>query len=53
MARVKIKDVKTGAVKEVEKSLASDFIGTGKFKLYEEKAEQTSKPFLAKEAKND
>lgn len=59
MARVKIKDVKTGAVKEVEKSLASDFIGTGKFKLYEEKkektpfAEETSKPFLAKESKND
>ena len=41
MARVKIKDVKTGAVKEVEKSLASDFIGTGKFKLYEEKKEKT------------
>ena len=43
MARVKIKYVKTGAVKEVEKSLASDFIGTGKFKLYEEKKEKNAK----------
>lgn len=59
MARVKVKDIKTGAVKEVEKSLASDFIGTGKFKLYEEKkektpfVEETKKPFLVKEEKND
>ena len=46
MARVKIKDVKTGAVKEVEKSLASDFIGTGKFKLYEEKKEKTQNIYV-------
>ena len=45
--------------RKIEKSLASDFIGTGKFKLYEEKkektpfAEETTKPFLAKEVKND
>ena len=59
MARVKVKDIKTGAVKEVEKSLASDFIGTGKFELYEEKksrlpfVEEQKKPFMKKEEKND
>lgn len=37
MDKVKIKDIKTGAVKEVKKSLAGDFIGTGKFTLVEEK----------------
>lgn len=31
--KVKIKDKVTGAIKEVKKSLASDFIGTGKFVL--------------------
>lgn len=36
MEKVKIKDVKTGAVKMVKKSLASDFIGTKKFVLVEE-----------------
>lgn len=34
--RVKIKDIKTGAIKLVKKSLASDFIGTKKFVLVEE-----------------
>lgn len=59
MAKVKIQDIKTGAVKEVEKSLASDFIGTKKFVLYEEKksktpfVEEAKKPFLTKEEKND
>ena len=37
MELVKIKDVKTGAIKEVKKSLAGDYIGTGKFVLVEEK----------------
>lgn len=36
METVKIIDKKTGAVKTVKKSLASDFIGTGKFELYTE-----------------
>ena len=48
MAKVKIRNIETGAVKEVEKSLASDFIGTKKFVLCEEK----KKTFIAKE-KND
>lgn len=37
MDKVKIKDIKTGAVKEVKKSLAGDYIGTGKFVLADEK----------------
>lgn len=35
METVKIKDIKTGAIKEVKKSLAGDFIGTGKFVIVE------------------
>ena len=37
MEKVKIKDIKTGAVKEVNKSLAGDYVGTGKFELAKEK----------------
>ena len=33
MNKVKIKDKKTGAIKEVKKTLASDYVGTGKFEL--------------------
>lgn len=33
---VKIKDKKTGVVKEVKKSLASDYLGTGKFVIVTE-----------------
>ena len=40
MEKVKIIDKKTGAVKEVKKSLASDYIGTGKFELYQEPVEK-------------
>lgn len=37
MEKVKIKSIKTGVVKEVAKSLAGDFVGTGNFKLVEDK----------------
>ena len=37
MDKVKIKDIKTGAIKEVKKSLAGDYVGTGKFVLVENK----------------
>jgi len=37
MAKVKIKDIKDGSIKEVKEELADDFIGTGKFVLIEEK----------------
>ena len=43
ITKVKIKDIKTGAVKEVKKTLAADYIGTGKFVLVEEKKEQPKK----------
>ena len=40
--KVKIQDVKNPSViKEVEKSLAGDFIGTSKFILYEEQEKST------------
>lgn len=43
MAKVKIKDIKDGSIKEVKKELADDFIGTGKFVLLEEKPEEIKK----------
>ena len=36
MQKVKIQDIRDGSIKEVKKELADDFIGTGKFVLYEE-----------------
>lgn len=46
MEMVKIKDINNGAVKEVKKSLASDYVGTGRFELVKEetKEETKSKP---------
>ena len=49
MEMVKIKDVKTGAIKEVRKSLASDYIGTGRFELLKEDSKKTSKFTVSKE----
>ena len=40
MDKVKIKNIKTGAVTEVKKALADDFIGTGDFELFEEKKQE-------------
>ena len=40
MSKIKIQDIKTGAVKEVEDVLVGDFIGTGDFKIYVEKEKQ-------------
>ena len=40
MEKVKVKDIRTGAVKEVNKSLASDYVGTGNFEIYKEKKEK-------------
>jgi len=48
MEKVKIKNVKTGAIEEVNKSLASDYIGTGRFELYEEKKEQKQQEAIKK-----
>jgi len=51
MDKVKIKDKKTGAIKEVKKSLAGDFIGTGKFVLVEEKKVEVPTSFTSKKNK--
>lgn len=50
MEKIKIQDIKTGAVKEVKKVLAGDYLGTGRFKLYEEKPvkEETKKTIFTK-----
>ena len=44
MEKVKIKDIKTGAIKEVKKALAGDYIGTGKFVLLEQEEKKEEKP---------
>ncbi len=43
MEKVKIIDKKTGAIKEVNKSIVADYIGTGKFDFYNEKKNPVSK----------
>lgn len=40
MAKIKIENIKTKVIKEVEKVIASDYLGTGNWKLVEEKKEQ-------------
>ncbi len=37
MDKVKVINIKTGAIKEVKKSLASDYIGTQEWELYKVK----------------
>jgi len=51
METVKIKSKKTGAVKEVKKSLAGDFIGTGEFVLVEDKKVEMPTSFTSKKSK--
>jgi len=36
MDKVKIKNVKTGAIEEVKKEIAGDFLGTKEWVMYEE-----------------
>ena len=38
--KVKVKDIRNGAIYEVRKSLASDYIGTGDFELVKEEKEE-------------
>lgn len=47
--KVKVKDVKTGSIKEVNKSLAGDYVGTGKFVLVDPKKESKQKFNFSKE----
>ena len=52
METVKIKDIKTGAIKVVKKSLASDYLGTGNFVLYDEKKEERPRYYRREEKEN-
>ena len=45
MELVKIKDKSNGAVITVKKSLAGDYIGTGKFEIYKEEKEKPTFKF--------
>lgn len=47
--KVKIKDIKTGAIYEVKKSLASDYIGTGDFELVEDEKQEKKSNFFKSE----
>lgn len=49
MEMVKIKDIKTGVIKEVKKSLASDYIGTGRFELVDNNKVKANKFATLKE----
>ena len=40
MEKIKVKDIKTGAIKEVKKSLAGDYVGTGNFIIVEKEEEK-------------
>ena len=53
MEKIKIQDVKTGAVKEVKKTLAGDYIGTGRFQMYEEPKQEPKKTIFTKYSKED
>lgn len=45
---VKIRNKKTGAVKEVKKSLAGDYVGTNEWELVGEKNTEKKAPILNK-----
>jgi len=52
MDKVKIKNIKTGAIEEVKSAIAGDFIGTGEWVIANEKEnKQDSKPIFSKDEK--
>ena len=51
METVKIKDKSNGAVIVVKKSLAGDYIGTGKFEMYKEPTQKSKEDFKFKNEK--
>lgn len=51
MDLVKIKDKSNGAIITVKKSLAGDYIGTGKFEPYKEEKEKPSFKFESEKEK--
>lgn len=52
MELVKIKDKSNGAIITVKKSLASDYIGTGKFEIYKEEKNKSGFKFESEKEKN-
>ena len=52
MAKVKVVNKKTKVVKEVEKSIASDYVGTGEWEL-ERKAKPVSSNILERKPKEE
>lgn len=53
MEKVKIKDIKTGAIIEVAKELASDYIATGRYHTIEEKKLDTKSLFKDNKKENE
>ena len=52
MEKVKVKDIRTGVVKEVKKSLAGDYVGTGNFEIVNEKEKvEIERPSFSKSSK--
>lgn len=49
--KLKLENIKTGVVKEIEKSLASDYIATKEWKLVEEK--KVTSNFYKKQEKKE
>lgn len=47
MEKVKIENIKTGAIEEVKKEIAGDFLGTGEWKIKEAKKEEKKPIFNA------
>lgn len=52
MDKVKIKNIKTGAIEEVKKEIAGDFLGTREWTLVDiEEPKEEKKPIFIKEEK--
>lgn len=53
MNKVKIKDKKNGAVIQVAKELASDYIATGNFEMYKEETKTLFNKTKSENTRND
>jgi len=53
MNKVKIKDKKVGAIIEVAKDVASDYIATGNFEMYKEETKTLFNKQKSENLKND
>ena len=53
MEIVKIKNIKTGIIKNVDKKIAGDFLGTKEWSVFKEEKEENSKRYSIDERKID